>query len=609
MDADRFGIRYSLFYTPATHGWSGGGSSKTDSFVFTQPYLYGASNGGDWMHVWASDGLREDSNFSMINAYDNVGDGATGNRLAVTGTVIVGDMPTGTANWTGVFGQVQVNAPLRTPGGVGFPGGVGAWAGTAESGWDYVRVNDAASQSLQIVYGHETNVAYAVHAGVQENIGLGVVDASDGPNVSWDNGNFPGLFTNSALYVDGGSWRYGLAFSKETGQWAFNPKATLIGLGLVQTAEPTVTPSLRAGLDFRGVDFTESALQLPSFGVGPDGDVSARTLSTGAVVQAQTAMLAGAVIDDAGTYTTWPRFSVSAPPMEGVTASVDASTLSARKIVGFGSTGRGYRVGDTLKPAGLTGAALPAYEVTSIDASGGIAGVSIDDPSNKVAVDNPPGNQLFHMVGGSGSGAVLHLAWAQNGDNSGYYPYQAVFAATGAGYAVGDTVTLVGDTGEAAVFRVTATSDQGGIQMDPALSISGQTGLQLQVAGNVTSIADGYHAVETSGDGSGASLLVGYGVSMVNITSGSGYLVNALPLISSSPSHYGVANILPIMNPVPASMVLNPGQKIYLDASRTMWLRQSGDRIVVGTGETRLFSIDGSGNIVARGRLTQGGEP
>gem|GEM_PF-4219580 len=52
------------------------------------------------------------------------------------------------------------------------------------------------------------------------------------------------------------------------------------------------------------------------------------------------------------------------------------------------------------------------------------------------------------------------------------------------------------------------------------------------------------------------------------------------------------------------------GQKIALDAAGNIWVQEDATgKVVVGTGSTRLFSIDATGNVVAKGTLTFNGTP
>ncbi len=52
------------------------------------------------------------------------------------------------------------------------------------------------------------------------------------------------------------------------------------------------------------------------------------------------------------------------------------------------------------------------------------------------------------------------------------------------------------------------------------------------------------------------------------------------------------------------------GGKIALDSSGTVWVQETGGKVVIGTGSTNLFSINtSSGNVIAKGTVTQSGAP
>ena len=49
------------------------------------------------------------------------------------------------------------------------------------------------------------------------------------------------------------------------------------------------------------------------------------------------------------------------------------------------------------------------------------------------------------------------------------------------------------------------------------------------------------------------------------------------------------------------------GGKVALDANGTVWVQETGGKVVIGTGRTNLFSINTStGNVVTKGTVTQG---
>ena len=63
---------------------------------------------------------------------------------------------------------------------------------------------------------------------------------------------------------------------------------------------------------------------------------------------------------------------------------------------------------------------------------------------------------------------------------------------------------------------------------------------------------------------------------------------------------------------VPPSMpaLTVDGGKVALDAAGTVWVQETGGKVVIGTGGTNLFSVDtATGNVIAKGTVTQSGAP
>ncbi len=595
----------SIFFWNGAYGAHDfeGSASASNSAIYAQPYLYGHSSAGDLYHLWAGDGLKENTpiGFTMLNVYDNVSTQATGNREAIAGTIIYGKTPTIASAWEGVFAQTQVLAPLPNPAGFGWPAAIGdTTSGTNETGWDYNRVNNGAN-GLFLSYGREINTAYEPNVGVGENIGLSVVDLSPANNLAWGNG-YPGLFTNIGYELNGGAYRCGFCLGKETGDWVLNPTMTMFGaLNRSVGGQPSIAAVARYGMDLRPVGFTGGSLALPGMGVDGSGNASALSLTTGGSISAQTAGLAGAKIDFPGTYATWPGFTVQAPPMTGTTATVQVTSLSANSVLNFGSTGQNYAKGDSVTLSGLTGTS-PSYQVTSVDAAGAITGLSLtgNGAVTDIASNAAGAYPIAALSGGSGSGGMLFVIWSSSADNKTLLPYDFRFAATGSGYAVGDTVTVAGDTGTAASFKVTAASPQGGIMMPVALASGGT---QTALAGGT------FHKATTSGAGANAALQIGYGVAAVTTTPGSGYLPAPLPIITATQSDWGNASLLPVMSATTAPLVLNAGNKIYLDATGQLWIQEIAGKVVIGTQSTRLMSLDQNGNLTVKGSIAQNGSP
>jgi len=582
---------------PATRAWHNAQPGTDDSTLSTQAYNYGPSRSGDLVHIWAGDGVQEQSDFSLVNAYDHLAHGATGNRNVVWGTVIVGETPGSANSYQAVAAQGQVSAPMPVPSGFGWPAAIGYMGGALETGWDYSRINNPAGKSLFLNYGREINVAYEEDAGVGENIGLAVIDLSPGQNKAFGTG-LPGRFSNIGVDVLGGGFEYAFAAGKETGDWVFDPNVTLFGAVTKAYGGPPTRPVLAGhGIDFRPVTFSSASIAVPGFSVDPLGRASAKEIVTEEAISARTAIVSEVTIERPGCYTQWPRVVISPPDApNGRPAEVEVSAVSAVAVTSFGSTGRGYRAGDLLSVKGLEEASPPTYRVQETDALGGVTALDLAEPGR---VKSFPQNPIAELEGGTGSGASIFISWERSEDNESYVPIGMLFAATGSGYASGDTVTIEGDAGDAARFEVTAVSADGGIMM-PVRLVEG--GLQ-------TALADvPFRDVACSSDGTGARLELGYGVARVSVEPGSGYRAHAEPTVTPSQSNFGNALLHVAMRSETAPLVLNPGGRVHFGSTDGAWAEMQDGKLVLGFGSRKLLALDEDGNLTLRGRVVPDSE-
>ena len=333
---------------------------------------------------------------------------------------------------------------------------------------------------------------------------------------------------------------------------------------LTTTGTPGTIP-MRWGFDLRG-----ATLQNPGgfaasrgFGVGYDGALGAASLTTASVLQAQTATVTSVTVDDPGVFTgnTFPTYALTAPPSGGTTATATVTNVQVVANMGYGSTGKSYTINDVLTFTPTAGGVFTAT-VSSVDANGGITEISITTTGS---VTNAAANPM-HPTGGTGTGASFKVYYSQATNI--FTPTNLVYAATGSGNTVSDTLTLTGDTGTAGQFTVATVDSFGGI-----------TGLTVAVAGNLTVLsASTYHAyTSTNGTATIGSLLVGYGNLTCSVTAGSGYLVSSPPAIWQNNGTYKAAKMRAVMTPASATLSLNP----------------SGGTISLGASA----SVDGSGNI------------
>ena len=541
------------------HSYNGSPSAAADAIYF-QPTVTGSSADGDLVHLWLNDNFQDTGGAgSIISVYDNiVGGAAGGNRTDIFGDTLVSATPGSAATYTALAGHSHASNPMPVAESYGWPWGLGVGqnstsSGGVETGWLFNQ-HSAASTGLYANYDAELDMNYDAGSQVAENIGIAMVDQSSAPNTANASG-LPGVYVNIGYDLQGGKaqgWGCAFCVGKETGDWALTVKGTILGAyrrmygGAVSGT--AINPAARYGIDWRQVAFASSngaAIQTPGFSVSPTGAVGASSLTTSSVVQAQAATLTGATIETPGVYMAFPSFTVQPPP-SGTTATVSVATGIVTAAVNFGATGKGYAANDVLT-ATLPGAAgtLPTFTVQGVDANGGI---TVLTQSAAAAVTSPPINGPISLSGGAGTGAMLLLQWHYDPGLS-WNVKAWRFAATGAGWAVGDTATIVGDTGTAGAYTVGKVSPSGGIMMP----------LPVSSAGSVTALASGpYHAVTPSGGGTGGSIQVGYGVGSVTSTPGSGYVSGAVPLITSTQTDWKHADLTALMTNASAPLTLDP---------------------------------------------------
>ncbi len=557
-----------------THVISGGSSPTTDAIFFT-PTLQGVTSNGDLIHAAGIDNVIDQGTaFAFDFNYDNIGSYENGNRTVVMGEVVLGTTPAAASALTGVAAHSHVYAPEPVAQSYGWPSAVSidsTTGGEIENGWDFNTLT-AGATGVYANYDHEFDMDYEAGASVGENIAAVVVDQSPAYNTANGNG-LPGKYANIAYDLLGGAGRgFQCAFcvGKETGTWGLNANGTILGaIQRMYGGTPDsggIYPAARWDMDYRLVANGSNGgeIALPGFGISGSGAVGASSLTTTGTIQAQAATLTGATIDFAGVYPSVPTFTVQAPP-SGTTATVAVTSSIVTAALNFGTTGKGYKANDVLTPSGSPGGTLPTFTVATVDAQGGITSLQI----NSAGSANAPINGPVAMTGGSGTGAVLLIAWGLT--SSGTYQVLSPitltrFAATGAGWAVGDTATVVGDTGTAGSYTVTKVSPQGGIEMP----------LTVKTPGSLTALASGtYHSLSASGSGTGGSIQVGYGVGSVSVTPGSGYVPNSPPVILSSETNWQHGNLSAVMTSAAAPLTINPaGGNVGIDRPTSVLFAQ-----------------------------------
>lgn len=196
-------------------------------------------------------------------------------------------------------------------------------------------------------------------------------------------------------------------------------------------------------------------------------------------------------------------------------ATTTGATVQAAVIAGnpatvtISASGRGYAINDviTLNTGGTT--AQRRYTVTSVDAVGGITGISVTTPSSAIDFANVfavANNYGVLQVTSSGVGALLNVTSVVGGQNG---VAASTLNAGGSGYAPGDTgtITVNGFAGTAATYTVLTIGGGGSVATYSITSVG---------AGYF--IANGVATVKTTGAGTAFT---------VNITAvGGGYAIN-----------------------------------------------------------------------------------
>ena len=553
-------------YNSGNHAYNGTPSPSADA-EYMQPNVYGYSANGDLLHYWLNDNFADTGSAGAIASYfENLGPNASGNRTEVISDFIVASEPA-TANAYDAFaGHSHADAPMPALQSYGWPwaiSGDSTNGGEVENLWVFNQ-HAAAAKGMYANYDAEFDMAYDSTSQVGENIGIEVVDQSASQDTANWNGE-PGVYVNTAFALLGGpSQGFGCGFcvGKETGTWGLNGEGTILGAEVRQYGGPAtqngaINPAARFDIDYRRVAIAAdgAAIQLPGFGVDANGGIGTGNLSLSGSIQGYASTLTGVTINYPGVYTSIPTFTVQAPPTNsgGTAATATASSVLVTAALNFGTTGSGYKMNDVITASipNLVGT-LPTFTVTTVDSNGGITGLKV---SNAGAAVSAPANTslpgIYGTTGGTGTGATLFLSWGFNTSISpaafavtGYH-----FAATGAGWAAGDTATIVGDTGTAGVYKVTAVTAQGGIEMP----------LTVSTVGSLTAVAGGtYHSLTASAKGTGGSIQVGYGIGSMSTTAGSGYAPGTQPLITGTQTNWTHAVLSARMNNSAAPFTINP---------------------------------------------------
>ena len=276
-------------------------------------------------------------------------------------------------------------------------------------------------------------------------------------------------------------------------------------------------------------------------------------------------------------------------------------TCPAAVYNGVNHTGR-LNLGGAITEVGnvvFGGSIAPATLTTALAG----AGINIVSDSVQSVTMTGPGN--YYSGTGTTSGFAVTVTFptppggtaATGTPQLGCAGLGIVSGAAGTGYANNGTNLAATDaTGATLPFSVNTFASGGALTAvyfnTPATPFS--------------TVPPGPYTVVQSG-ASGGQFYADFTVKAVRmLTGGSGYQTDPSPIAPSFSGTYPAAGTVVMAAAVSVNAFnVAAGQKIGLDTAGTMWVEEDANgKVVIGTGTTRLFSIDASGNVLAKGTIT-----
>ena len=271
-----------------------------------------------------------------------------------------------------------------------------------------------------------------------------------------------------------------------------------------------------------------------------------------------------------------------------------------------GFLGLNYTTSNVTSYIGLTqfnGSLSPASLTTTLGELGitvaqdSVSSVTMTQGGNyylqTTAFSNPVTFSAAPSGGATATGTALYSGTS--------YGWQC--GAAGTGYTTANGVTVQDANGKVVPFTASITASGGALT---SVAFYALTGTLAQIPAGPLKV------VQSGGSGGTVSTALFSITGVTIINNGSGYQTSPTAVTvtfdgaHSSPAATGVVNLSGSLN----SFNVVAGQRIGLDANGTKWIEEdSMGKVVVGSGATRLFSIDASGNLVAKGTLTGSGSP
>ncbi|TXH03800.1 MAG: hypothetical protein E6R07_10335 [Nevskiaceae bacterium] len=188
--------------------------------------------------------------------------------------------------------------------------------------------------------------------------------------------------------------------------------------------------------------------------------VGGSSTSAGAVAHLKVTSLGvtSVSLSNAGSYTVLPSSPAAVTGGSGSGATVNFTSTIKVSQASISAAGTGYAVNDVLTVVGGTSTSAAQISVNAVSGTGAITSASV---LNGGSYSVPPTSPVS-VTGGAGSGATFNLTTAK-------VVTGATVAGAGAGYLLGDTLTLSGGTSNIpAQFTVTAVGAIGTVNVTNA---------------------------------------------------------------------------------------------------------------------------------------------
>lgn len=245
------------------------------------------------------------------------------------------------------------------------------------------------------------------------------------------------------------------------------------------------------------------------YSVGDVLTLTGGTFSYAATVRVTTVggggAVTGAVIVEAGAYTVAPSDPVASTGGGDNAATFNLTYASngfttqrqSKEAVSatVGAGGSGYVVNDLLTVSGGTATMAARFRVTTIGGGGAVTAVAL---LRRGHYRSTPSNAAATSTDAAGTSATLNVTYQPVAYSTHREALSAAVAVGGSGYAAGDTLTVSGGTGTAAILKILTVSS-GAVATTSVIR-----------GGDYTSVPSNPVATTTSGGGSAATLTITY---------------------------------------------------------------------------------------------------